>query len=49
MISDPVLRAAARIAYMFHIDPVTVLNADMHDWNIRLAASRVISSDQSKK
>ena len=46
---DERLRAAARIAYVFHLDPLSVLNADQYEWAIRLAASKVIEGDLKKK
>ena len=40
---------AARIGYMFHIDPILVLNADEAEWLIRRAAASVIEGDIARQ
>ena len=44
----PEVISAARIAYAFQIDPLTVLDATPDEWLIRHAAAVVIHDDQER-
>jgi hypothetical protein len=40
---------AARIAEMFHVDPLLVLDGDDLSWMLRVACARVVSRDHEEQ
>ena len=43
------MRSAARLAEVFHVDPIAILNCDQDEWLIRLAAAKALAADHAER
>lgn len=48
MQENNLLQMAALVAYKFRLDPLTVLDANTFEWNVRVAALQVVLDMETK-
>lgn len=46
---DPRIKSVARLAEAFHCDPIQLLNCDLDEWLIRMAAAKALSADHERR